>query len=342
LSRSTSAHRAERRAFAQPRLAPFAWFAWCVLAYDIGVVVWGAYVRATGSGAGCGRHWPLCNGVVVPRAARVATLIEFSHRLTSGAALVLSVALLVWAVRAYPRGHAVRRGASAALGFMVSEALIGALLVLFQLVEHDASVARALSVSLHLVNTFFLLGSTALTALWASGGAPVRIRALGAQAPVAWAMGVPLAGLLLVGATGAVTALGDTLFPSASVATGLAEDFSSSAHLFVRLRVLHPLLASTTAVLSLGALGLVRSLRPRSAVRRLANGATALIVAQVALGIFDVVRLAPLWVQLGHLALADLVWTALVLVAAVALADADPAADSAYRAPHEPQAGTTS
>jgi heme A synthase len=299
--------------------------------YEVGVVVWGAYVRATGSGAGCGRHWPLCNGVVVPRSPRLATLIEFSHRLTSGVALVLSVALFAWAVRTHPRGHVVRRGATAAMGFMVSEALIGAGLVLFRLVEHDASIARALSVSLHLVNTFFLLASTALTAWWAAAGpagAPAQPRPSGARAPVArvapvaWVMGVPLAALLLVGASGAVTALGDTLFPSTSVAAGLSEDFSASAHLFVRLRVIHPFLASTTALVCLGALGAVRSLRPSAIVRRLANTASAVILAQVAVGIFDVMALAPVWVQLGHLVLADAVWITLVLVAAAALGDA--------------------
>jgi heme A synthase len=300
-------------------LARFAWFAWGVLAYEIAVVAWGAYVRATGSGAGCGRHWPLCNGVVVPRAPRVETLVELSHRVTSGGALLLAVALFVWALRAYPAGHRVRRGAAAVAAFMVAEALIGAALVLFELVAHDASMKRALSVSLHLVNTFLLLASTALTAWWASGGAPLRLRG---QAPVAWAMAVPLVALLFVGASGAVTALGDTLFPSASLAAGLAQDFAPGAHLFVRLRAVHPLLASTTAVLTLAALAMVRALRPAAAVRGLANAATALVLAQVALGVFDVMTLAPLGAQLAHLALADAVWIALVLVAAAALGEA--------------------
>jgi heme A synthase len=299
-------------------LGRFAWFAWGVLVYEIAVVAWGAYVRATGSGAGCGRHWPLCNGVVVPRAPRVETLVELSHRATSGCALLLSVVLLVWALRAYPAGHRVRRAAAAVAVFMVAEALIGAALVLFELVAHDASMKRALSVSLHLVNTFLLLASTALTAWWASGGPPLRLRG---QTLVAWAVAVPLLALLLVGASGAVTALGDTLFPSASISAGLAQDFSPRAHLFVRLRAVHPLVASMTAVLTLAALAIVRALRPTAAVRGLANVATALVLAQVALGIFDVIALAPVSAQLGHLALADAVWIALVLVAAAALAE---------------------
>src|ERR1051325_10627142 len=117
----------------------FAAFSWGVLAYNLAVIVWGGYVRASGSGAGCGSHWPLCNGVVLPRAAAVETVIEFSHRLTSGIALLLVVWLLVKTWRALPAGHAARRGAAWSLAFMLSEAGLGAGLVLFQLVADNAS-----------------------------------------------------------------------------------------------------------------------------------------------------------------------------------------------------------
>lgn len=88
----------------------FAAFAWANVAYNLLVILWGAFVRATGSGAGCGDHWPLCDGQVIPRAPSTEMLIEFTHRLTSGVALLGAVALLVWAFRAYGRGHRVRRG----------------------------------------------------------------------------------------------------------------------------------------------------------------------------------------------------------------------------------------
>jgi cytochrome c oxidase assembly protein subunit 15/protoheme IX farnesyltransferase len=295
-------------------------FAWGVLACQVAVIAWGAYVRATGSGAGCGRHWPLCNGVVVPRAPRVATLIELSHRLTSGAVLVLAVVLALWAFISLPRGHRAVYAAAASLGFVLAEALIGAMLVLTEHVGQDTSRMRAVIVGLHLVNTFLLLGATTLTAWWASRGAQARPgTALRARSPLVWAAIVPLVALLLVGATGAVTALGDTLFPAGSLASGLAQDLSTKAHLFVRLRVLHPLFASLTAVLTLAALGVVRSLRPVRSVRLLANAASALVFGQVMLGVFDLVTLAPVWAQLAHLVLADALWIALVLVAAAAL-----------------------
>jgi len=304
-------------------MSRFARFAWGLLAYDVAVVAWGVYVRATGSGAGCGRHWPLCNGEVVPRAPRVQTLVELSHRLSSGTALVLTAVLLVWALLAYPRGHVVRRGASVSMALMVAEALIGAGLVLFELVAHDASMKRALSVCLHLVNTLLLLASTALTAWWASGGARVRLRG---QGVAAWAAGVPLAAMFIVGASGVVTALGDTLFPVTSLAAGFAQDLAPGAHLFVRLRALHPLVASMTAAAIIASSSVLRVLRPGRTVRLLSFATSGLVLAQVGAGLLDVALLAPVWMQLVHVVLADAVWISLVLTAASALSTASDAA----------------
>ncbi len=303
----------------------FARFAWILLGYEVLVVAWGAYVRATGSGAGCGRHWPTCNGEILPRAARVATLIEFSHRLSSGGALIGALVLLVWALRAFPRPHRVRRGAVVTMSLVVAEALIGAGLVLFELVAHDASMKRGLTVSLHLINTFLLLASTALTAWWASGGRAVRLRAKrgqsGAESAVLIVFGVLMPAMLLVGASGAVAALGDTLFPVPTLAAGIAQDFAAGSHLFLRLRVIHPMVAMMTAGAIVLSMGLVRSLRPGRAVRILSQVTASLAVAQVAAGIGDVLSHAPVPMQLVHLILADLVWIGIVLTAAAALAE---------------------
>src|SRR5512134_3157490 len=148
----------------------FATYAWAVLVFNVLVILWGAYVRATGSGAGCGSHWPLCNGQVIPRDAGLTTLVEFSHRLTSGLALVAIVVLLAWTWRACAPGHPARRGAVLSLVFILTEAAVGAGLVLFQLVADNASMARAMFMAAHLVNTFVLLACIALTAWWLSGG----------------------------------------------------------------------------------------------------------------------------------------------------------------------------
>lgn len=294
----------------------FARYAWAVLAGNFAVVLWGAYVRASGSGAGCGSHWPLCNGVVIPRAPELATLIEFVHRLTSGTALLLVAGLFVWARRAAPRRSPVRAAAGAAVAFMLGEALIGAWLVLFELVAHNASLTRAFSLGAHLLNTFLLLGSLALTAWWASRGAPARWRG---PAPAAWAFGLGALATLGAGMSGAIAALGDTLFPSGSLAEGFRADLSPTAHLLVRLRVLHPTLAIAAGAWLL-VLSAAAARRREPAPRVLARALGGLVAAQWLAGAVNLVLLAPVPLQLVHLALADIVWIVLVLLAASVLA----------------------
>ena len=298
--------------------ARFARYAWGVLAANLAVILLGAYVRATGSGAGCGAHWPLCNGEMLPREPALQTLIEFSHRLSSGLALLLVAGLVVGAWRAYPRGHLVRRGAAFTAAFMISEAAIGAGLVLLRYVADDTRVARGYWVAGHLINTFLLVAALALTAWWASGAPGPRWRD---RRGLAAALLGAAAGVLLLGVSGAVTALGDTLFPVATLAEGKALTFSESAHLFVRLRVYHPLLALAVGTgVTLAAALAVRS-RPLPAVRRLAVAVVVLWIGQLLLGAGNVYLLAPVSIQLLHLLVSDLIWIALVLLTAAALAD---------------------
>jgi heme A synthase len=304
------------------KLSGFAKYAWMVLAYDVGVILWGAYVRATGSGAGCGGHWPLCNGQVIPFAPQTATLIEFSHRVSSGFTLLAVLGLVVWAFRAYPKGHPVRLGAGLATFFTLTEALVGAGLVLFQLVAQNASALRAASVAVHLANTFLLLASLTLTARWASGGQPLRLRG---QGWAAWGLGLGLVGVLLLGISGAIAALGDTLFPSSSLAEGLRQDFSPTAQFLIRLRVFHPLIAISVGILVIFVAYSLSSSHPDAGARRsLATALAGLVVIQWLAGIANVALLAPVWMQLLHLLLADLVWITLVLLAATVLARTTP------------------
>ena len=299
------------------KLNRFASYAWGVLVFNLVVILWGAYVRASGSGAGCGSHWPLCNGQVVPRAAPIATLIEFAHRISSGMALLSAVALIVWAYRAYPRGHQVRLGANFTMLFMITEALVGAGLVLFGLTAQNDSVARAISLAVHLINTFLLLASIALTAWWASGGAPVRLRGQGAVAAV---FVIGLLGTMIVGATGAVTALGDTLFPAGSLSEGMRQDFSPTAHFLIQLRIYHPSMAVLVGAYTIFAGAFVAARRPGRTMRWFTRALVALFVSQLAVGVVNVVLLAPIFMQLIHLLMADLVWLTMVLAAAAGLA----------------------
>lgn len=291
--------------------------AWAVLGYNVAVVLWGAFVRATGSGAGCGRHWPLCNGEVVPRPQSIATVIEATHRVTSGIALIGVLVLLVAALRGLPRGHRARRGAVLSTGFIIAEALLGAGLVLFELVAHDASMKRALSMILHLCNTFLLLGALTLTAWWATvdEAPPDRTRD-GARGSVLVRSTVLLAlsSVMLLGASGAVAALGDTLFPATSLRAGIAQDLSPAAHAFLRLRLLHPMIALGAGMLVLGSAGLVRAVATSPRAKRLARLVTIVFVVQFCGGLLNLWLLAPIWMQLVHLLLADATWIALVLM----------------------------
>lgn len=291
-------------------------YAWGVLAFNILVILWGAFVRATGSGAGCGAHWPLCNGEVIPPAPQVQTLIEFAHRLSSGLALLLVGGLAVWAFRATPKGSLVRRGAVLSVIFILTEALLGAGLVLFQLVAHNASLTRAVSMSVHLLNTFLLLGALTLTAWWAAGGSALRWRE---QRGLTWGLVLGLVGTAVIGATGAIVALGDTLFPAQSLTAGLAQDLDSTAHFLIRLRLVHPVIAILVGVGLLVLASAVKRQVPSAAVGRAALVVTGLVWLQWLAGFVNVGLLAPVWMQLVHLLLADLVWVALVLLAATAL-----------------------
>ncbi len=291
-------------------------YAWFVLASHLAVIAWGAVVRATGSGAGCGKHWPTCQGEIVPRSPAVETAIEFTHRVTSGLAFVLVLVLAVWAWRRFAPGQPARRAAIVALFFIVTEALLGAGLVLLGLVAKDASAGRGWAMALHLGNTFLLLAALALVATWSgrAGGMTVRDRG---SLPVLVAMAA--VAVMLTGVSGAIAALGDTLFPATSFQQGFQQEFEGGAHLLLRLRVFHPPLAIFAGLCVLGAAVLAMKLRPLPGVRRTALGLLALVAVQLFAGMVNLVLLAPVWLQIVHLVLADLLWIGVVLLAAAAL-----------------------
>ena len=292
-------------------------FGWTVLGYNLAVIVWGAYVRATRSGAGCGAHWPLCNGQVLPSAPSAEMLVEFSHRLTSGLALLSVVALFAWTWRACQGRHPARRGAAWAVFFMMTEAAVGAALVLFRLVADNQTMARAMFMSVHLVNTFALLAALALTAWWLSGGAAVRLR--GRVSTAGW-LAAGAAAMLLSGVSGAVAALGDTLYPPGSLAEAFAADLSATSHLFIRLRILHPAITITVATVFIAS-GLALRRSPVAGAARFAVAIAGLAATQVAAGFINVLLLAPVWMQLVHLLVADALWICCVLLGASLLAD---------------------
>lgn len=307
----------------------FSRFGWGLLAYTIFVVAFGAWVRITGSGAGCGQHWPTCHGEIVPRSPSIETVIEFSHRLTSGLYGILVLGLLVWAIRRFPRGHLVRVASWLTLVFTITEALVGAGLVKLSLVADDASVARAAMMAVHLVNTSFLTGTLAL-ACWAAREPEHRARlVVHDRRATAGLLAGCLVALVLVGMSGAVTALGDTLFPVVDPSAPLAERFgadqAAGAHFLQRMRALHPLLAIGVGGLLLFTAERLSSLAaPGHGMARFGRLVTIAVLAQVAAGAVNVMLSAPGWMQIVHLVLATLLWIAVVLFTASGLTGSAP------------------
>ena len=192
-------------------LPPVAHFAWFVAAYNVFVILWGAYVRATGSGAGCGSHWPLCNGVIIPATGQTQTLIEFTHRVTSAVSVVLVVVLLIWCWRRTAESEWPRYSAIAAAALLFNEAFLGALLVLLNRFGGlERSAAHAVFLCLHFGNTLLLLAALALTAKWLSN--PGRHFAVLAKRYERMAIGFGLVSIMVIGTTGSLASLGTQSF----------------------------------------------------------------------------------------------------------------------------------
>lgn len=299
------------------KLTRFAKFAWGVLAFNLVVILWGAYVRASSSGAGCGSHWPLCNGEIIPRTPTIKTIVEFSHRLTSGLALLLTVALLVWAIRLFAKKHPARKFAVLSMVFMLLEAAIGAGLVLFEYVAENKSIARAFWMSGHLVNTFLMLAMMTLTAWTASTEEQARLKE---QGTITWIFAAAFLAMFVLGVSGAVTALGGTLFPVTSLAEGLKQDLSPTSHVLIRLRFYHPFIAIGAGVVLIFTAAITRSWKASKRTQQFSASLIVLALLQLGAGLVNLLLHAPIWLQIVHLLLSDLIWISLVLLTYTALA----------------------
>jgi heme a synthase len=330
-------------AFANPAphnrlLARFAWFA---VFYNVLVILWGALVRASGSGAGCGNHWPLCNGQVIPVSPSLHTVIEFTHRMMTGGSTFIVIALLVWTFRATVKGQAARWFAIATTVLLINEALLGALLVKLGYVTGNQSSGRMVMLSIHLSNTLLLVAALTLTARFLSPEQSVN--------PQSWAglhkargFGWVVAGFaatIAVGVSGSMAALGDTLFPAASLQAAFAQDFAANSPWLLRLRLIHPPSALVAALFVIWLIGRSRKAGPsklptqepsRTFLGRMVLG---LLVLQFVLGVADVLLLAPAWMQLLHLLGADLYWVALTLLAAETIWPVTPVPAPSHTAP---------
>lgn len=285
-------------------------YGWIVTVYTVLVIVWGGAVTATGSGNGCGDHWPLCDGQVVVSHPQMKMMIEYAHRVSSGVVFFAILGLLLWTWLGTPRRHIARILSVAALILVINEALLGAGLVLLRLTTGGVTLERVSYFALHFTNTFLLLAAVAGTAHFLARRnaylrGQIHWRSLG--------FGLPgLIALLIVAVSGSVADLGDTLYPATNLRAAIAADFSSHGSWLVRLRWLHPAFALIAGVFLIWLVyGAVR----RSALRNMGFAVILLLGLQYSLGITDVLLLAPTWMQLTHLLCADVLWVTVFLLA---------------------------
>ena len=285
-------------------------FAWAVVAYNVLVIVWGALVRATGSGAGCGNHWPLCNGQVVPLSPTLHTVIEFTHRMMVSGSIFAMIALVAFVWRATSKGAAARVFAVISTLLLLNEAFLGALLVKLGYVTGNQSLGRVVVLSVHLSNTLLLLAALTMTArMLGTGQRWQKLRAEGMDRMLA---AVGLIATLAVGVSGSLAALGDTLFPSTSLRAAFLKDIDASSPWLLRLRGIHPV----SAVVAAGFVGWLLLRARREGFARQANALLGFLGLQFVLGVADVLLLAPVWMQLLHLLGADVYWVTLVVLTA--------------------------
>lgn len=288
----------------------FAKYAWVYLIYNFYVILGGAYVRATGSGAGCGAHWPLCKGEIVPNFSLIHTIVEFTHRASSAIVTIGAIVLLVWAFQCTNKRDPIRKSAIFVFLFILVEALLGAALVLFELVANNSSNFRAVMMALHLVTTFMLLASITLTAAWASNFPVFKLKI---QHHTFFSFVVVIFGLLIVGSSGAITALGDTLFRPLYVGEGLLSDIEYKSHILKSIRIYHPVLAILVSFYTVYICWKVTSPSSLKSQKFLCKLITAIVVLQICLGVINIALLAPIWMQIVHLFIADLLWVCAIL-----------------------------
>ncbi len=315
---------------AELKLSRFAKYAWFVLAYNVIVILWGAFLRASLSGDGCGQYWLTCGGEVVPSAPQFKTIIEFSHRLSTGFAFIVVLLLFVWAFRRFERGEYLRKTALASFVFIIVEAVIGAGLVLTGNTAENWTPTRPFWTMAHLITTFSLIAVLTLTAWFASGGKPFGFNV---QRKILMLLAIAVSGIFLVGMSGSVAALSSMLFPSSSLAESAVKDFSNTSHILLRLRIIHPILSISVGVFLMFLSGWLKSKSKENFwTNRWANVLTVLVLIQLAFGALTLITLAPIMMQLGHLFLADAVWIVFVLMAASVLAEERVFAESKFSA----------
>ena len=259
-------------------------------------IIAGAIVRATGSGDGCGASWPTCNGEIIPELDTPSELIEFSHRSVSGVLLIITLIIFVKSFK--DEVPTLQKKIIWSLTFFVLlEALIGAVIVIYEWVGMNSSAPRIIAVPLHLVNPFGLLGAYTLLFHLTRNSKTT----LNNFFDRGFKIGLFL--FLLSGATGSIAALADVIFPSESFITGLAEDFDTNSEVLTRLRILHPIVASALSLYLYS-----EANRLQNEYQVITKNIKLLILLGVLLGVSNVISNIILPLSILHLLMADLLW----------------------------------
>lgn len=306
------------------KLTRFAKYAWFVLAYNLVVIIWGVFLRASKSGDGCGQHWLTCHGEVIPSAPQLKTVIEFSHRITSTLDGLIVIGLLAWAFLSWKadksrKNNLALKMAIGSFLFVVVEGALGAGLVLTGNTAENLTAARPFWMAGHLITTLVLLTFLTLTAWFASGRKPFNFKA---QSKILMLLGLAVLGFLFVGMSGSIAALSSMIFPSETLIEGIAKDFSATSNILLRLRVSHPILSVSVSVYLIFLAGWLKiKFGNSSGVTYWSNIISVLVIVQIAFGSLTLLTLAPIVMQIGHLLLADLIWISFVLLSANVLAE---------------------
>jgi heme a synthase len=297
------------------KLDKFAKYAWFVLIYNLLVIVWGVFLRASKSGDGCGEHWLTCNGEIIPSAPELKTVIEFSHRIMSSLDGLFALILLIWVFRKFERGNFLRKTGLLSFIFVLIEGAVGGLLVLTGSTANSLTPMRPVYMSAHLVSTFTLLAVLALTAWYANYSETTFD--FKASRKVFWLLAIAVFGVFMVGISGSTAALSSMLFPVETLSQGFAQDFSDTSHILLRLRILHPIFSVLLAVYLFFIATWFKKVSSADVwTHRWASVLQGLVVLQLIIGGLTLITLAPIVMQIIHLLLADFVWISIVLMTA--------------------------
>lgn len=273
-----------------------------LLIYTFFVIVWGAFVRASGSGDGCGAHWPSCEGDFLLQAPDAKKFIEYMHRASSGLYGIFVLILSISTMLSKRFSKTTKIFAAGVLFFTIAESLIGAKLVLSELVGSNTSLARAVVMVIHLTNTLILVACNTGVIFFIDP--KTKFASKEKIKSILKSYGPIFTFFFLTGASGALAALGDTLYPSENLLEGFAMDIDPASPLIIKLRSLHPIFAFSLVGVILWFTD------PKKYMGMVLIG---LSISTLVVGLINLVLLAPIYMQLLHLGMVMCFWVACLM-----------------------------